>query len=150
MTLDPGTCLVTGKHQGPAIDLERELYEETGATPHRLYLAESAVGSMAAIFGWIAPEHAEALEARIAELEADLERWKRLADQREELEAAVVQAAHRLEPEPLEAFRLDPDPGPDVAGLAADGLPAEPEFDVDGDGNDPPKTRKSRARKVAA
>lgn len=130
MTLDPGTCLVTGKHQGPAIDLERELYEETGATPHRLYLAESAVGAMAAEFGWIAPEHAEALEARIAELEADVERWRRLADQREELEAAVVQAAHRLEP---------------------DGLPAEPEFDVDG--NDPPvepPAKKSRARKVAA
>ena len=107
MTLDPGTCLITGKHQGPAIDLERELYEETGATPHRLYLAESAVGAMASEFGWIAPEHAEALEARIAELEADVERWRRLADQREELEAAVVQAAHRLEPELEATDRLD-------------------------------------------
>lgn len=105
--------MVTGKHQGPAIDLERELYEETGATPHRLYLAESAVGAMATEFGWIAPDHAEQLEARIAELEADRDRWRRLADEREELEAAVVQAAHRREPEPvLEAYRVEPEPEP--------------------------------------
>jgi hypothetical protein len=98
MTLDPGTCLVTGKHDGPAVDLGREMYEETGATSQRIYLAESAVGAMASLFGWIAPDQAAEYEERIAELEAQVETWRSLADEREELEAAVVAATHRREP----------------------------------------------------
>ena len=95
MTLTPGTCLVTGKHDGPAVDLGVELFPETGPEAWRLYISESAVLAAAALFGGIGPEQAAAYEERIAELEADVERWRRLAVEREELEAHVVAAAER-------------------------------------------------------
>jgi|GEM_PF-4305790 len=96
MTLSPGTCLVTGKHAGAAIDTGRELYREFGATPDRIYLAESACGAMASLFGWVSPQQAAEYDERIAGLEADVERWRSLADGRADLEATVVDVARRL------------------------------------------------------